>query len=324
MSAEWPTDEIHYVVGRDRVKTPLWAGAGTFPIAWGTRHHEYCPFGPLADAHVVTVSRDQAECLPAFSTYAEASALASELRPPFDLTYLSLDSSRVWDRWEVGDGRRHFEEGETLRYVGVLLGGDASSGIPGLHRVFPLVRMPAGNLLWIGWCRSPSGGESPGWRTVLNPHFEERLRHVSHLFDSATDEDPVETAKTAVADAADLCTAVLWFLDSANVELAEASPSRQERRAIERKGGRVAMTVQVRQRKVRPASQSSGNRIEFNHRFEVRGHYKHVTHGPHAKPDKLKPCPRCGVCRREWVPPHVKGPEDKPLIPKVRALEPSA
>jgi hypothetical protein len=116
---------------------------------------------------------------------------------------------------------------------------------------------------------------------------------------------------------------VLEFLDAFNVDVVPAPESRQVRRRREREGTpQVNFVVAIRQsaRRERPAT--NGHR-EFSHRFERRGHYRHVTRGSHAKPEHMKPCSRCGTCRREWVPPHVVGPQDKVLIPKRRDVKPT-
>ncbi len=124
-------------------------------------------------------------------------------------------------------------------------------------------------------------------------------------------------------ECARLIARVLFFLDSANVEIQPAAVSRQVRRAAERDGARISDIVVVRQAR-HPARPGDGAKIDYSHRFEVRGHFAH--YGPetrlyqHSAPGYLKPCPRCGTCRRIWVPPYVKGPETKPLVPKVRIL----
>jgi hypothetical protein len=125
----------------------------------------------------------------------------------------------------------------------------------------------------------------------------------------------------------------MFLLDSINVELAPVAVSRQVRRSVERSEGqrRIAMTVHVRRRsrKIR-ARQGKGPTREFAYAFERIGHYRHVTRGPHATEQYLKPCPRedaahratGGRCRREWIPPHVVGADEgKPLIPKARIAD---
>lgn len=125
--------------------------------------------------------------------------------------------------------------------------------------------------------------------------------------------------------------AVLYMIEAANVELVERAESRQSRRQAERKGEQISLQVVVRPPKRRRQDaiiRAPGDPRKFSHRFEVRGVYHHVTRGPHvADPSNLKPCPvwrerheHSELCRREWVPPFVKGPEDVPLVPKRRVL----
>ncbi len=124
----------------------------------------------------------------------------------------------------------------------------------------------------------------------------------------------------------------LFLLDSSNVEIVAAPVSRQVRRAVERSQGhrQIAMSVQVRARQHASKPRKAGERKrEFSHSFERRGVYRHVTRGPHAKPEHMKPCPRDdaahrasgGLCRREWVPGHVvSAGEGKPFVPKTRRV----
>lgn len=140
---------------------------------------------------------------------------------------------------------------------------------------------------------------------------------------AGVDAAAVEAERTIGCDSAEIIAAVLYMLESANVELVDAPATRQERRAVERKGGRVALAVRVRPPKKRPRQDDDRRHIDFSHRFEVRGHYKHFPVGTKladSRPDKCVDHPTLGRCRRIWCPPFVKGPEDKPLIPKVRVV----
>lgn len=125
--------------------------------------------------------------------------------------------------------------------------------------------------------------------------------------------------------------AVLGFLASYNVELVDAPLSRRQRARELRKGRQIALVVRVKPPK-RRASKHSGSARDFSHRFEVAGHYIHhferkADGTPNSvfaryatkRPDKVV---QIGGqdCVRFWQPPHVKGPEGKPLVPKVRVL----
>ena len=121
--------------------------------------------------------------------------------------------------------------------------------------------------------------------------------------------------------------AVWSFLESTNVEVAERTElTRQVRRQAERTGSRIASTVSVRLPKTRTDRASNGAHREFSHRFEVRGHYKHF--GPDTmlfkatardRPQKICYHATRGPVVRVWTPDYVKGPADRPLVPKVRA-----
>lgn len=117
---------------------------------------------------------------------------------------------------------------------------------------------------------------------------------------------------------------LLYLLDSENVDLAPMPVSRQVRRKAEREGGEIAWTVHVRTSTKSNAEKGDGS-ADYSHRFEVRGNFAHYGPGTRlyetSAPEKIRPCARCGTCRRVWRPPHVKGPENKPLVIKVRRLD---
>jgi hypothetical protein len=123
--------------------------------------------------------------------------------------------------------------------------------------------------------------------------------------------------------------AALALLESANVELVESvAPYPRGHVAC----GKPKFDVFIRQsaRRSAPSGESPG--INFSHRFEVRGNFAHhfettLSGKPNAlfekwaaeKPEKLlmvggRPCVRI------WRPPYVKGPENMPLIPKIRHI----
>jgi hypothetical protein len=134
-----------------------------------------------------------------------------------------------------------------------------------------------------------------------------------------------EMAENAI-DRAERVIAALQWLESANVEVVDAPLTRQVRRQAERKGHEISKIVRVKL----PKSHRDGRQpmhtgvIDFDHRFEVRGHYKFfpaATKLAKAAPEKLSWVPeRNGYFRRIWCPPFVKGPIGKPLVPKTRVL----
>lgn len=121
---------------------------------------------------------------------------------------------------------------------------------------------------------------------------------------------------------------VAHFLESFNVDIEEAHPSRQVRRNAERKGLPIAMRVYVHSNNKRYAKRNGQpSEARYEYRFEVRGHYRHS--GPDTpvfkatqrdRPEKIIEHPTRGPIVRKWIPPYIKGDPDKPLVPKVRVI----
>lgn len=123
----------------------------------------------------------------------------------------------------------------------------------------------------------------------------------------------------------------LWLLEMSNVEIVDAPVTRQMRRSAQRQQGQIAMTVHIasnrKQYLPRDADTETGEErhVEYSHRFRVRGHPAHFPLGTRmadSRPDMVRPCARCGKCRRIYVPPYIKGPEEKPLILKSLKKDP--
>lgn len=122
--------------------------------------------------------------------------------------------------------------------------------------------------------------------------------------------------------------ASLAMLESANVELVD-SPVQYHRGHVAH--GTPKYDVYIRQAKRRLGQQTLGE-ARYSHRFEVRGNFAHHFEETAAgtpnrlferwsleRPEKViqiggQPCIRI------WRPPYVKGPEDMPLIPKIRHI----
>lgn len=166
----------------------------------------------------------------------------------------------------------------------------------------------------------------------------------------------LEALKGVVTAAAmERAVASIYLTLSANVELGKVTLLKRDRKRAEKRGWPIADTVYVRVPRRRSAHQSEGNGAvaHYTHRFDRIGHYKHVQKGPHVrcrvclnKEEKRSSCERCegtGLdpalvkpctrrdettgkltcphgCRREWHPPSVVGPEDKPYVPKARRV----
>lgn len=114
----------------------------------------------------------------------------------------------------------------------------------------------------------------------------------------------------------------LLLLECANIDLVDVAPAPPAHRAQ----GRPGYEIVIRQNPRRYISDNEVT-VDWSHRWEVRGHFKH--HGPDTpvfraterrNPSKIIDHPVRGRCVRFWCPPFVKGPENKPLIPKVRRV----
>jgi len=314
------------------VRCPEWAAAGTFAEVWRTctevtnapvdaaRIYAGMALRGLAAAHVVTTTAEQVEALPAFDSYGDSAALATRYRPPFDPLFISLDHAPM----------PRFGSGHDMFALGALIGRPPPQ-IDGWDQsyptIWPFVRVRTQTVVptfLIAWPSSSDDSPSGfGWDIHDCLTTLDDLARGMNLAPDEADRLAREH-QTIALDVAEMAYSVLFLLDSANVELVEGSPNRQERRAVERRGGRVALTVRVSSPKRRPRDDHDQRKhIDYSHRFEVRGHYKHFPRGTRLAdhdPSNIKPCPRCNECRRIWCPPFVKGPEDKPLIPKVRVV----
>jgi hypothetical protein len=181
--------------------------------------------------------------------------------------------------------------------------------------------------------RLPHGAmatEEEGLVTVrLTPDIPERSRvECFTLHDAEMGEVDKGTLAILVAQLASSALVVLKALnlmDMSNVEIVQAPLERPARRLAERKGIPISLAVKIHTSTKRyTGSNGEGSHIEYSHRFRVRGHVKHYPVGTRmadARPDQVRPCGRCGRCRRIWTPPFTKGPEGKPLVLKSLVLE---
>lgn len=119
----------------------------------------------------------------------------------------------------------------------------------------------------------------------------------------------------------------LRLLDAVNVSLIDMPLARAARRRAEREGAKPALMVDI------ASGRSTGHggsdtlaHIDWQHRWTVRGHWKHFGEGtPIARrhPSRVLDVPGHGRCVKVWCPPFVKGPADKPLIFKTRTVAPA-
>ena len=105
---------------------------------------------------------------------------------------------------------------------------------------------------------------------------------------------------------------VLRFAASAEPHICEAKPAKPDMahplpQRFDPEIRKVKMLV-LRENLHRPGESADDDervRREYSHRFIVRGFWRNQAYGPNHS-----------LRRRQWVPPFVKGPSDKPLICK--------
>lgn len=117
----------------------------------------------------------------------------------------------------------------------------------------------------------------------------------------------------------------LRLLDAVNVDLADVPLPRPARRRAARENAQPALIVNVRSSHSGSTATGNGATVGWRQRWTVRGHWKHF--GEHTAvarrhPSRVLEVPGHGRCVKVWCPPHVKGPDDKPLILKSRFVAP--
>lgn len=114
----------------------------------------------------------------------------------------------------------------------------------------------------------------------------------------------------------------LRLLEAVNVSLLPAELPRPVRRRAAREGAEIPLEVVIRTSR-REGALAAGHTVEWQHRWTVRGHWKHFTKGPvfNANPRKHVYDANGNPCVRVWCPPFVKGPSDRPLILKARRMD---
>jgi hypothetical protein len=114
--------------------------------------------------------------------------------------------------------------------------------------------------------------------------------------------------------------AALSILEAEEVEIVDAPVEKRQVKRAAKRGWPIAKVVHVRESKrYRERGEPSGEEAHYSHRFWVRAntaHYPVGTQTADARPDLCKVCTRCGVCRRVKRPACIKGPKDKPIVPK--------
>jgi hypothetical protein len=139
---------------------------------------------------------------------------------------------------------------------------------------------------------------------------------VQEMCPKVVEEDP------SIADAALalklLTCGALVFCESANVELVEKGMPEYGHRAH---GVPHHEAIVRRATKRYVYDEHEPNAVDWSHRWEVAGHFKHFRRGPifEGNPESHLGPPDDRFVRI-WSPPHVKGPADKPLVVKPRRI----
>lgn len=303
------------------MKRPAWAASPNFANCWAAVEAlRAVPDASgqadlilelLSRAHVVSIEPEQAEQLPRIEDSqnerrSEMIEAWQALSLPFDRVFLDLG----------GVGNKY---GEGV--AGVLLW--PVPGIGSSFAIYPFVKGRDGTVS--GAVASlVCGSEDDGPVEIM----------VGDTFGMADrlGEEWLNERVHFLHHAAEVVVAVLTWLESVNVEIAETPMKPQARERQISKGRKIALTVAVKQSK-RYIASSSDNRANYTHRFEIRGHYKHhFPEKPNGEPNKTferyaakhpeKVLTIQGQpCVRFWTPPFVKGPVDKPLVPKIRVVQ---
>lgn len=274
--------------GTLRLQRPDWIGTDAFGPAWAM----YAERGStdslelLAEARVIVAARNQVEALPPVAEEAlDAPAGDGLLRWPA----LAADAASVRSPFPVV-----FVDLDRAR----LRGHD--------------VTLAGGLVAW------PQDGED--FEPLIVPL---RWRGLS-VEEFGQDRD-------ASLAAGERVVAVLSLLQATNVELVEAG-GRKERKRAAKHGRKVPLMVHVRSANRRYAQSDGDGGANYGIRWEVAGHYiRHFETKADGTPNRvferyarLHPEKVLTLDGRRlvkfWQPPFIKGPADKPLVPKVRTL----
>lgn len=320
------------------MKRPAWAASPSFTNCWAAleeivkygsddqRHKELSGFAfeRLAEARVIVVSPEQVDALPSwdlsgrgtddkqnlFDSFTES---WSAMSLPFESMFLDMGGAKIPGGATI-DGRDYELQAALLFSVE-----------PGFFAV-PFFRMDG--RVRCGWgAVRPS---PPSWAPFTDVAMPTEIK--GGLEADFGDDAEAKYMYTQTLMSCRPAIAVLAWMESVNVEVVEV-PLRAAQRARQiHKGRNISLTVQIKQSKRRAAA-SGGSSANLSHRFEVRGHYTHhFETKADGTPNKVferysKKHPEKVLniqgqpCVRFWTPPYVKGPADKPFVPKVRVVQ---
>lgn len=159
-------------------------------------------------------------------------------------------------------------------------------------------------------------GELPG--VVILP-FDR-----AHVMAEGWGEPEIVSWGSVVLSMALRVLACLSIMETEAVVVEDAKMEVRDWKRAQKRGWKISQQVYLRPTRKGPRGERTGNRADYTHRFWVSGHYKHHPIGSRLadhRPDLVRPCTRvgaasCGMCRRIWTAPFIKGPDDKPLVVK--------
>jgi hypothetical protein len=133
----------------------------------------------------------------------------------------------------------------------------------------------------------PTREEIPDW-----------YRDVANKPDGIT--EPVEWSDNWVRT----LIAIFTLMGQTVADVSEEEADRKQARRMRRMDLPSRVTV-IRLRRTEGSRHEGESEVEWQHRWVVRGHWRNQPYGPQDGPRQY---------RRIWIAPHVKGPEDKPLV----------
>ncbi len=324
------------------MRRPAWAASPNFSECWSaseslsdadmtttfsgstvTKSSRRAVLECLQVAKVISLPKDQVEALPglwgragevdSISTIAAADE-ANDLSMPFPALFLDLGNAQLTgatDGFIAGCFIGEMPNGQKVMVPFFRVRWSESGRVGG-------VLMPATSLE----TRGKGDGFGLKW---LDAEVEQEVK-------APGKEATKWRAEQMAVESMNTAGAVLRFLESVNVEIVESAMKPQAKAKAIKKGRKVALTVRVKQSSRRVSGESAGH-ADYSHRFEVRGHYKHffpekpngepnITFARYAAKHPEKVLAIQGrPCVRFWTPPFVKGPVDKPLVPKIRVVQ---
>jgi hypothetical protein len=308
-------------------------------------------------AHVLVMDSAQVNMLPEFSTESEMLAFARETPLAFDPLFLDFTGDGNLPGF---DSIISFE-GEQVKLLGAIVNSEPDPGALFITPIFYYGNPTAGiEAIALGTYAVNRSGISDYQFSYVLGSVERFTKPAMTLVANSDvlDKEPLIAVEYTrlIGLAAERVLGALYLLEAANVELVERPLERRDKKRQEKRGWKIPLVVRVDRPSRRTYDHSNGNGQprNYSHQFEVIGHYNHVTRGFVAActvcngkqtkdlpcprchdtgldPDKVKPCTRIDVktgektcpngCRKIWISPYWKGPEDKPMVIKTRKIQ---